>query len=116
MGVRLCADVRLRRQCGSARVCYNKDRAVSPARLVRAVRVCVTAETSPLDRLGQLGEFEQDRNTDSEPESNPGSHGAQSKAHVARHVTRTVPVCGVGVCEVAAAALWHGLWPAGARL
>ena len=30
------------------------------------VTVCVTTETRPLDRLGQLGEFEQDSNTDSE--------------------------------------------------
>ena len=28
--------------------------------------LCVTTETRPLDRLGQLGEFEQDSNTDSE--------------------------------------------------
>ena len=26
--------------------------------------MCVTTETRPLDRLGQLGEFEQGRNTD----------------------------------------------------
>ena len=44
----------------------------------------VTTETRPLDRLGQLGEFEQDSNTDSELESNTDSHTAQSKAHVAR--------------------------------
>ena len=31
----------------------------------------------------QLGEFEQDSNTDSELESNTDSHSAQSKAHVA---------------------------------
>ena len=34
--------------------------------------VCVTTETRHLDRLGQLGEFEQDSNTDSEQESNTG--------------------------------------------
>ena len=32
----------------SALVCYNKD---------VAVRSCVTTETRPLDRLGQLGEY-----------------------------------------------------------
>ena len=37
--------------------------------------VCVTTETRPLDRLGQLGEFEQDSNTDSELESNTDSQG-----------------------------------------
>ena len=34
------------------------------------VCVCVTTEKRHLDRLGQLGEFEQDSNTDSELESN----------------------------------------------
>ena len=38
-----------------------------------APRLCVTTETRPLDRLGQLGEFEQDSNTDSELESNTAS-------------------------------------------
>ena len=37
---------------------------------------CVTTETRPLDRRGQLGEFEQDRNTESELESNTDSHSA----------------------------------------
>ena len=32
--------------------------------------MCGTTETRPLDRLGQLGEFEQDSNTDLEQESN----------------------------------------------
>ena len=32
--------------------------------------LCVTTETRHLDRLDQLGEFEQDSNTDSEQESN----------------------------------------------
>ena len=49
-----------------------------------AVCLCVTTETRPLDRLGQLGEVEQDSNTDSELESNTDSHRAQNKAHVAR--------------------------------
>ena len=35
--------------------------------------VCVSTETRHLDRLGQLGEFEQDSNTDTEQESNTGS-------------------------------------------
>ena len=34
-------------------VCYNKDAAVSPARLARGL-TCVTAETRRLDRLGQV--------------------------------------------------------------
>ena len=36
-------------------------------------RLCVATETRPLDRLGQLGEFERDSNTDSELESNTDS-------------------------------------------
>ena len=32
----------------------------------RCYRLCVTTETRPLDRLGQLGEFEQDSNTASD--------------------------------------------------
>ena len=39
---------------------------------------CVTTETRPLDRLGQLGEFEQDSNTDSELESNTDSDTARA--------------------------------------
>ena len=35
-----------------------------------AVHVCVTTETRHLDRLGQLGEFEQESSTDSEQDSN----------------------------------------------
>ena len=35
---------------------------------------CVTAETRHLDRLGQLGEFEQDSSTDPEQASNTDSH------------------------------------------
>ena len=46
--------------------------------------MCVATEARPLDRLGQLGEFEQDSNTASDLESNTDSHSAQSKAHVAR--------------------------------
>ena len=38
--------------------------------------LCVATETRPLDRLGQLGEFEQDSNTDSELESNTDSVSA----------------------------------------
>ena len=52
--------------------------------LASSVSVCVTTETRHLDRLGQLGEFEQDSNTDSEQESNTDSHSARNKAHVAR--------------------------------
>ena len=44
------------------------------------VRLCVTTETRHLDRLGQLGEFEQESNTGSEQESNTDSHSARSKA------------------------------------
>ena len=48
------------------------------------VGACVTTETGHLDRLGQLGEFEQDSNTDSKRKSNTNSHSARNKAHVAR--------------------------------
>ena len=49
-----------------------------PHHFIKPVRVsrCVTTETRHLDRLGQLGEFEQDSNTDSEQESNTDSHSA----------------------------------------
>ena len=39
----------------------------------------VATETRHLNRLGELGELKQERNTDSEKESNTASHGAQSK-------------------------------------
>ena len=45
---------------------------------------CVTTETRHLGRLGQLGEFEQNSNTDSKQKSNTNSHSARNKAHVAR--------------------------------
>ena len=48
------------------------------------IHVCVTTETRPLDRLGQLSAFEEDSNTDSELGSNTYTHSAQNKAHVAR--------------------------------
>ena len=47
----------------------------------QSVALCATTETRPVDRLG---EFEKDNNTDSDLESNTGSHSAQSKAHVAQ--------------------------------
>ena len=43
--------------------------------------LCVTTETRPLDRLGQLGEFELDSNTDSELESNTDSHCRTGAGH-----------------------------------
>ena len=79
----VCCDRVLQRSCvphcsvtgGVAAVCYNKGAAVPPARLARGWSgCCVTTETRPLDRLGQLGEFEQDSNTDSELERNTDSH------------------------------------------
>ena len=45
---------------------------------------CVTTKTQHLDRLGQLSEFEQGNNTNSEQESNTDSHSARNKAHVAQ--------------------------------
>ena len=39
--------------------------------------LCVATETRPLDRLGQLGEFEQDSSTDAELESNTDLHSAR---------------------------------------
>ena len=71
----------------------SDDVAASTGATVAAVRrprpaqcshLCVTTETRHLDRLGQLGEFEQDSNTASEQESNTDSHSAGNKAHVAR--------------------------------
>ena len=50
--------------------------AVRPYASLQALCLCVTTETRPLDRLGQLGEFEQDSNTDSDLESNTDSHTA----------------------------------------
>ena len=50
--------------------------------------MCVTTETRHLNRPGQLGDFEQDSNTDLELESNTDSHSAQSKAHVGLCVLR----------------------------
>ena len=52
---------------------------------------CVTTEARPLDRLGPLGEFEQDSNTDSELGSNTYTHSARNTAHV----TDTAP-CAAG--------------------
>ena len=43
-----------------------------------------TTETRHLNRLRQLSEFEQDSNTNSEQESNKGSHSARNKAHAAQ--------------------------------
>ena len=52
-----------------------------------AVSVGVTAETRHLDRLGQLGEFQQDSNTDSEWESNTDSGSARNKSQAAQQST-----------------------------
>ena len=48
------------------------------------VALCVTTKTRHLDRLGQLGEFEQDSNTDSEQERNTDSQSARNKAQAAQ--------------------------------
>ena len=76
---------------------------------------CVTTETRPLGRLGQLGEFEQDSNTDSELESNTDSHSAQSKAHVARQsaaergeeAPHSKEQIACGVCMATKTGLWR---------
>ena len=51
--------------------------------------VCVTTETRPLDRLGQLGEFEQDSNTGSELESNTDSQRAAGRVQAFATLTTT---------------------------
>ena len=44
----------------------------------RVTVLCCSNAGRHLDRLGQLGEFEQDSNTDSEQESTTDSHGART--------------------------------------
>ena len=56
--------------------------------------VCATAETRHLDRLAQLGEFEQEHNTDSEQTSNTDSHRAQSEAQAAQQAGGVCAECG----------------------
>ena len=46
--------------------------------------MCVTTKTRPLNRLGQLGEFEQDSNADPELGSNTYTHSAQLAVYVIR--------------------------------
>ena len=88
-------DARHRRAQYSGEACpvvHNRAAAPSVGARLRyygwrehaALAVCVTTETRPLDQLafGQLGEFEQDSNTDSELESNTDSHTAQDKAQL----------------------------------
>ena len=68
----------------TVRCVYKKDaasrqrRGTSQAGVCGLALVCVTTETRPLDRLGQLGGFEQDSNTD--------SHSARNKAQTTEHV------------------------------
>ena len=50
--------------------------------------VCVTTETRPLDRLGQLGEFEQDSDTDSDLIMCGATHGRMSR-HCSGEVFQT---------------------------
>ena len=47
--------------------------------------VSLTTKTRHLDRLGQLGEFEQDSSTDPEQESNTDSHSARTVSYT--HLT-----------------------------
>ena len=49
---------------------------------------CVTTETRPLDRLGQLGEFEQERHSGSEQDSNTDSHRVAHPVHACRASSR----------------------------
>ena len=49
--------------------------------------MCVATGTRHVDRPGQLNEFEQDGNTDSERRSNTDSHSARSEAHAAQQCT-----------------------------
>ena len=56
-----------------------------------------TTETRQLDRLGQLGVFEQESNTESQQERNADSHSARSKAQTSL------------ASLVAASALYQGL-------
>ena len=88
-GVRVCVTTKKRHlnrlgaiwpgprsQSLSGKATLNLSRKATQTRTVRkTLRGCVTTETKPLDRLGQLGEFEQDSNTDSELESNTDSEG-----------------------------------------
>ena len=59
-----------------------------PWRPAECSAACVPTETRHLDRLGQLSEFEQDSNTDSEPESNTDlrSAGPDTEAAAALQV------------------------------